>query len=136
MISGLKVCIFTFLGLFSCYVGALSQHEIDKLMREMASAQSSHLPIDVDGRTVWVNTGYIDGELHHTYKLKGIGSEHLRDKGRLAQAEQALTEEKQNLYCSHPEMAVFRKYGIPVVYNYVTESGLFIVRAIVTERNC
>lgn len=136
MIRAFKISVLIItLGFFNQSF-ALSQSRLDDMMREMASNTSSKLPMRIDSRTVWISTGYIDGELHHTYELIGVIEKHLNDKSRLRSAKKALEEEKRNIYCTHPEMKIFRKYNIPVVYNYVTDTGLFILRAFSSNSHC
>ena len=108
---------------------SVSKSRVESMIKEMVAERRSQLPMSVDKRTDWVSIAFIDGELHHTYQFRGVKDSVARDKKVLKKVQDALVLEKRNIYCTHPEMKLFREYNIPVVYNYMSDSGIFIARA-------
>jgi hypothetical protein len=113
--------------------GVLSDHELEKQLRQTSEQLEARLPMWVDDATRWEGTVPGPGrKWTYVYTLMTASSADVSEQ----QIQDALGEKIRISVCTSREMQVFVKNKVQVVYHYNGNDGADIGEVAVDTRQC
>tara|TARA_Y100000996_G_C22515269_1_gene640147 strand:- start:460 stop:858 length:399 start_codon:yes stop_codon:yes gene_type:complete len=127
--------LFKILILCSSFLIVSCDNSKDQLFKNTSKELNEMCPMTIDQYTVLTGTGYINGDFIYKYTCDIDNFFNDFDLSKY-EWEQNQYQGMKNLFCTDPELQVFRDYDINVIWKYYDSWGNHFSEMKVNSNNC